>query len=60
MLSIIDILVYGLARHAELFRNFGVADAFSMQFQNLYGLVWGKLRLAACIARIGITDLFFR
>ena len=31
MFGIIDILVYGLARHAELFRNLGVADAFSMR-----------------------------
>ena len=46
MLGVIDILIYGLARHAKLFCNLGVADAFSMQFQNLYGLVGGKLRLA--------------
>ena len=52
MLGVIDILIYGLARHAELFRNLGVADAFSMQFQNLYNLVGGKLRLATCVARL--------
>lgn len=51
MLGVIDILIYGLARHTELFRNLGVADAFSMQFQNLYDLVGGKLRLATRIAR---------
>ena len=55
MLGVIDILVYGLARHAELFCNLGVADAFSMQFQNLYGLVGGQLCLAARIARIWIS-----
>lgn len=52
MLGVIDILIYGLARHAELFCNLGDADAFSMQFQNLYGLVGGKLRLATRIARV--------
>ena len=57
MFGIINILVYGLTRHTELFRNFGGADAFSMQFQNLYSLVRGKLCLAACIARIGMTAL---
>ena len=56
MLGVIDILIYGLARHAELFCNLGVADAFSMQFQNLYDLVGGKLRLATRIARIWIAD----
>ena len=56
MLGVIDILIYGLALHAELFRNLGVADAFSMQFQNLYGLIGGKLRLATRIARIWIID----
>ena len=56
MFGIIDILVYGLARHAELFCNLGVVDAFSMQFQNLYGLIGGKLRLAARIARIWMID----
>ena len=54
MLGVIDILIYGLARHAELFRNLGVADAFSMQFQNLYGLIGGKLRLATRIAGFGL------
>ena len=56
MLGVIDILIYGLARHAELFCNLGVADAFSMQFQNLYGLVGGQLCLAARIARIWMID----
>ena len=56
MLGVIDILIYGLARHAELFRNLGVADAFSMQFQNLYGLIGGELRLATRIARIWMID----
>ena len=56
MLGVIDILIYGLARHAKLFCNLGVADAFSMQFQNLYDLVGGKLRLAARIARIWMID----
>lgn len=52
----VQVKVYGLARHTELFCNLGVADAFSMQFQNLYGLVGGKLRLAARIARIWMID----
>ena len=56
MFSVIDILVYGLARHAEPFCNLGVADAFSMKFQNLYGLIGGQLRLATRIARILMID----
>lgn len=54
MLGVIDILIYGLARHTELFRNLGVADAFSMQFQNLYDLVGVSCALRPALRGFGL------